>query len=123
MSRFPLVVFDLDGTLVDSRRDLAESVNQLIVDRGRPPLPEASVGHMAGAGAAVLVQRAFAAAGLAADPDAVVQFLAIYNQRLLKYTRPYPGIVDVLDRLARQTLLAVLTNKPLAATSDILIGL
>ena len=53
-----LIVFDLDGTLVDSRRDLAESMNDLIVERGGAPLPEAAIGRMVGDGAAVLVMRA-----------------------------------------------------------------
>ena len=120
---FRLIVFDLDGTLVDSRRDLAESVNTLIVERGGALLPEESIGQMVGDGAAMLVRRAFAASGLAVGPDALVQFLAIYNARLLRYTRPYPGIVDVLARLEQRAVLAVLTNKPLPATRDILTGL
>ena len=123
MSRFPLVVFDLDGTLVDSRRDLAESVNDLIVERGGALLSEASVGRMVGDGAAVLVLRAFEAARLPADPDALGRFLAIYGARSLKHTRPYPGVIDLLARLEGKIELAVLTNKPLAATRDILAGL
>ena len=58
-----LIAFDLDGTLVDSRRDLADSANQLIVELGGPPLPEDAIGRMVGEGAAVLVRRALDAAG------------------------------------------------------------
>src|SRR5262249_21283947 len=116
-------VFDLDGTLVDSRRDLAESVNDLVVERGGRPLPEEAVGRMVGDGAALLVSRAFALAGVALAPDALARFLAIYDARLLKHTRPYPGIPETLETLQRTCELAVLTNKPLAATREILTGL
>ena len=89
---FRLIVFDLDGTLVDSRRDLAESANALLVECGCAPLPEEAIGRMVGDGAATLVARAFAAAGCPQPPDALARFLAIYNARLLQFTRPYPGI-------------------------------
>src|SRR5215510_12863103 len=112
MSRFSLIVFDLDGTLVDSRRDLAESINQLILERGGISIPEDAVGRMVGEGAALLVQRACAAAGLSDGPDALASFLQIYQTRLLNHTRPYDGIVETLIELQKATLLAVLTNKP-----------
>ena len=60
---FSLFVFDLDGTLVDSRRDIAESANALLESCGAAPLPEERIGRMVGDGAATLVARAFAAAG------------------------------------------------------------
>ena len=120
---FRLIVFDLDGTLVDSRRDLAESVNTLLVERGLPALPEESIGRMVGDGAATLVSRAFLADGVIADPEALKRFLTIYHARLLKYTRPYDGIPKVLSALAPRIPLAVLTNKPLAATLAVLDGL
>ena len=120
---FRLIVFDLDGTLVDSRRDLAESVNTLLSERGLHVLPEESVGRMVGDGAAVLVSRAFAAAGAIAEPEALDRFLTIYHARLLKYARAYDGIREVLSALAPRIPLAVLTNKPLAATLAVLDGL
>ena len=122
-STFRLLVFDLDGTLVDSRRDLAESANSLLAECGRGPLPEDVIGRMVGDGAARLVERAFATAGCAQPADALPRFLAIYNSRLLKFTRPYPQIPDVLTALAARAPLAVLTNKPLAAARHILDGL
>jgi phosphoglycolate phosphatase len=121
--RFRLIVFDLDGTLVDSRRDLAESANAVLRESGCAPLPEHSIGRLVGDGAATLVARVFAAAGCPQPADALERFLAVYNGRLLTCTRPYPGIPDVLAELARRTRLAVLTNKPLAATMTILEGL
>jgi phosphoglycolate phosphatase len=118
-----LVVFDLDGTLIDSRRDIANSANLTLAGCGAEPLPEEQIGRMVGDGAAVLVARAFEAAGVPAPSDALERFLAIYNGQLLKHTCPYPGIPDVLDRLEKRTTLAVLTNKPLAATRAVLAGL
>jgi phosphoglycolate phosphatase-like HAD superfamily hydrolase len=62
-----LIVFDLDGTLVDSRRDLAASANALIEERGGRPLPEAAIARWSAKGAALLVRRALTAAGLRSD--------------------------------------------------------
>jgi phosphoglycolate phosphatase len=118
-----LVVFDLDGTLVDSRRDLAESANALLAQCGCRPLSEDAIGRMVGDGAATLVTRAFIAAGCQQPPDALARFLAIYNARLLMCTRPYPGIGEVLNALEARLMLALLTNKPLEPTRRILAGL
>jgi len=118
-----LIVFDLDGTLVDSRRDLADSANALLTACGAAPLDEEAVGRMVGEGAATLVARAFAANGAEPPSDALDRFLAIYNERLLNHTRPYPKIVEVLAELGARAALAVLTNKPLDATRRVLAGL
>jgi phosphoglycolate phosphatase len=120
---YQLYVFDLDGTLVDSRRDIAESANALLETCGARPLPEEMIGGMVGDGAASLVSRAFAVAGVERPTDALDRFLAIYDARLLKHTRPYPQMPEVLEALGARTPLAVLTNKPLAATRTILSGL
>jgi phosphoglycolate phosphatase len=118
-----LVVFDLDGTLVDSRRDLAESANEVLKSHGCAPHSEVEIGRMVGDGAATLVARAFAAAGRPQPPEALREFLEVYNGRLLRFTRPYPGVVQMLERLQPRFALAVLTNKPLRATQEILSGL
>ena len=120
---FSLYVFDLDGTLVDSRRDIADSANLLLESSGARALPEDVIGRMVGDGAATLVARAFEAVGAAPPPDALERYLAIYETRLLHNTRPYPGIDDVLGAIGGRASLAVLTNKPLAATRRILDGL
>ena len=115
-----LIVFDLDGTLIDSRRDLAAAANALIVERGGSPLDEHAIGRMVGEGAAVLVQRALAAADLPLEPGSVARFLELYDERLLDTTTPYPGIPDVVATLARSGTVAVLTNKPIAPSRRIL---
>lgn len=118
-----LIAFDLDGTLVDSRRDLADSANQLVQELGGQPLEQDAVVGMVGEGAALLVRRALAAAGLPDDPAALPRFLQIYDERLLAWTRPYPGIVDVVQNARRRARVAVLTNKPLHHTGRLLAGL
>jgi phosphoglycolate phosphatase len=119
-----LFVFDLDGTLVDSRRDIADAANELLVSCGAAPMPEERIGGMVGDGAARLVARAFKASGVEPPSDALDRYLAFYAARLLNHTRPYDGVPAVLDTLRRRGVsLAVLTNKPIAATRHILDGL
>jgi phosphoglycolate phosphatase len=118
-----LIVFDLDGTLVDSRKDLADAANATLISYGAQPMSEEAIGRMVGDGAATLVARAFEAAGLARPSGALDRFLSLYDDRLLNHTRPYAGIPELLADLASRTALAVLTNKPLAATRRILAGL
>ena len=120
-----LVVFDLDGTLVDSVADLADAANALIRERGGTPQPVAAIARMVGEGAGVLVQRALAAAHLPEDPArALPRFLELYDERLLNSTRLYDGMSDVLQELsAAGAAMAVLTNKPLGATHRLLDGL
>ena len=118
-----LFVFDLDGTLVDSLRDLADSANEVLTSYGAAPLDMTTIGGMVGDGAARLVARACAAVGIA-PRDALERFLAIYDTKLLSHTRPYDGMPEVVASLAgRGASLAVLTNKPLGATRRILAGL
>ena len=118
-----LYVFDLDGTLVDSLRDLSDTANQLVVSCGGTPLDVDAVGKMVGEGVGTLVSRVFAAARVAQPADAVDRFLAIYQSRLLNHTRAYDGMPDTLAALSRSASLAVLTNKPLEATVRVLDGL
>jgi len=117
-----LIVFDLDGTLVDSRRDIADSANAVLEECGRSPHSEEAIGEMVGDGAAMLIARAFEAAHSPMPPDALDRFLRIYNERLLRFTRPYDGISELLAALATRYAMAVLTNKPLSATHAILEG-
>jgi phosphoglycolate phosphatase len=117
----PLVVFDLDGTLIDSKRDLAESTNEMLAAFDAEPIATDRVAMMVGEGARKLVERALEAAGVAAPIDeALDAFRRIYDRRLLEHTRPYDGIPEAVRRLRERADLAVLTNKPTKPTERLL---
>lgn len=118
-----LIAFDLDGTLIDSRRDLADSANALIVELGGAPQPEEAIGRMVGEGAAVLVRRALAAAGVPETPGALGRFLELYDMRLLDHTHAYPGVADAIRHARTLGRVAILTNKPKRPSEQILQGL
>lgn len=116
-----IIIFDLDGTLIDSARDLGEAASELVQGLGAPPLSVAQVVTMVGDGAPVLVRRALEQSGLAADtPGALERFLEIYDRRLMDHTVAYPGIHEELARAVRRGPLAVLTNKPLGPAIGLL---
>jgi phosphoglycolate phosphatase len=117
-----LAVFDLDGTLIDSRRDLADSANEMLAGYGAAPLDDDRIASMVGCGAPTLVRRVLTAAGVNAPvEDALAQFLAAYDERLTHYTRPYDGIPEMLDELGSHAVtMALLTNKPSAQSVRIL---
>jgi phosphoglycolate phosphatase len=118
-----LIAFDLDGTLIDSRRDLTDSVNLLITERGGEALSEDAVGRMVGEGARVLVHRALEAAAVEETPGSMTRFLEIYDARLLVHTRAYDGIADAVRAARQHARVVVLTNKPVAPSLRILEGL
>jgi phosphoglycolate phosphatase len=118
-----LIVFDLDGTLIDSRRDLADAANALIGERGGTPLDVEAIGRMVGDGAAMLVRRALTAAGIPLDETSVPRFMELYDACLLRTTRPYPGMHDALQAIRNTGTLAVLTNKPLTPSRKLLAAL
>lgn len=116
-----LIVFDLDGTLFDSLRDLTDAANTLIAEYGGAPLQEQSVGSMVGDGAGALVRRVLRATGLTQlPPDALRKFLELYDRAMLTHTRPYPGVETVLEHFNGKVPMAVLTNKTHAATMRLL---
>jgi phosphoglycolate phosphatase len=124
MSRF-LLVFDLDGTLVDSVPDLRAALNQMLRERGRSSLSPLQVRRMVGDGAPTLVARALAASG--ADPSeaatALPRFLEIYEANAAQLTRPYPGVPETLKTLRRRGYgVAICTNKPQRATIAVMQG-
>jgi phosphoglycolate phosphatase len=120
-----LLVFDLDGTLVDSARDLAAATNAAL-QRAAPgvaPIPLETVTSFVGEGARVLIERSLRHAGLELSLDEVLPaFLESYGRMLLDTTRLYPGIEPALEAL-RGRPLAVLTNKPGPFSRAILEGL
>ncbi len=121
-----LLVFDLDGTLVDSVPDLAAALNVVLREHGRAPLAPTDVAPMVGDGVPVLLARAFAARG--GDPaeaaEALPQYIQIYEATATVLTRPYPGVRDTLGALRRRGYrTAVCTNKPQQATMAVLAGL
>lgn len=111
-ARARALVFDLDGTLVDSRADLAAAVNRTRADLGRPPLALERIVGMVGEGARLLVSRALEGARGEELDCALALFLAHYEPRCTVETRPYPGIPELLAAAAARRPLALLTNKP-----------
>ena len=122
-----LLVFDLDGTLIDSSRDLCNSINATLQHFGKPELPDALIATYIGDGASMLVRRAFG------DPEgdlhdeeyvteAVAYFLDFYRVHKLDFTDVYPGVPESLHSI-RETnptiLMACLTNKPIRPSQEI----
>jgi phosphoglycolate phosphatase len=123
MSGF-LLVFDLDGTLIDSVPDLTDSLNEILRERGYAgTLSEAEVKPMVGDGVQMLVARAFAARGGSAEEAAAAypRYVQLYEANATRRTRPYPGVADTLGALRRQGYRsAVCTNKLQRATEVVL---
>lgn len=114
-----LLVFDLDGTLVDTAPDLRAALNEMLRERGRRVLSPSEVKRMIGDGVSALVARALAAGG--ADPaevaTALPRFLEIYEANPAQLSRPYAGVPETLAALRRRGYrLAICTNKPQQAT-------
>jgi phosphoglycolate phosphatase len=138
MGRWAAGLFDLDGTLVESRHDLATAINRMRGDLGMPPLPEERITCHIGWGARNLVARCLRPQGSpvpspepdpqAPSPEEVEKALGLfrrhYDDCLLDTTRPYEGIPELLEEAwRRQFPLAVVTNKPEGFTRKILAGL
>src|SRR5580704_2556881 len=123
----PLLVFDLDGTLIDSRIDLCNSINATLVHFRKPQLPDPVIASYIGDGASMLVRRALG------DPegdvhdeeyvtDALTFFLDYYRIHKLDYTYVYAGVIESLEAIRAthpDTLMSVLTNKPVNPSRDI----
>lgn len=118
------LVFDLDGTLIDSRRDIATAVNRTRGAYGLPPLTLEQVAGMVGEGARTLVQRAFGPDLPARRSDEILpRYLAAYREVCLDATRPYPGVPEMLATLAARYPLGLLSNKGEELSRLILDGL
>jgi len=117
-----LVIFDLDGTLIDSAPDLAVSVNAMLAGFGCEPLPQEQVRRMIGDGVAMLVTRALTARRCSADPAQATQaFMRHYESGATSLTTAFPGVEAALQALrAAGIALAVCTNKPARISARIL---
>jgi phosphoglycolate phosphatase len=121
--KYRAVIFDLDGTLLDSIEDIAGAMNHVLEARGGAPFGVEEYKHLVGDGIDEMVRRAFAARGVAAPADAdiagiITDFRREYQARWRLHTRPYPGIPGLLAALAeRDVKTAVLSNKAHPFTS------
>ena len=120
-----LLIFDLDGTLIDSRLDLAQAVNATRRHMGKEPLDNERVYSYVGNGAPVLIRRAMGEQATEAElQEALEFFMEYYGDHDLDYTTLYPGVKESLDRLlAAEKRMAVLTNKPVRMSRSIVKGL
>jgi phosphoglycolate phosphatase len=108
-----LIIFDLDGTLIDSKRDLVNSVNATRAFVGLAPFPDDVVASYIGNGAPVLIRRAFPDVTDTEHARLLRYFLEYYRDHMLDATTLYPGVREALDRLHQaEVAMAVLTNKP-----------
>ncbi|GGG81566.1 HAD family hydrolase [Edaphobacter dinghuensis] len=122
-----LIVFDLDGTLIDSSVDLCNSINAALAHFNKPPLPEPVIAGYIGDGASMLVRRALGdPEGDVHDEEYVTEvltyFLDYYRIHKLDFTYVYPGVILSLEAIRAawpDTLMAVLTNKPVNPSRDI----
>jgi len=118
--KIQLLVFDLDGTLVDSKQDLALSVNAMREHMGLAPLPLDVVASYVGHGVTVLIRRSLGDLAAEANVEKGLDFfLEYYRLHMLDHTGLYPGVREALDAL-RGRKLAVLTNKPVRFSTEML---
>jgi len=120
-----LVIFDLDGTLIDSSRDLANAVNATRAHLGLAPIENETVYSYVGNGAPVLIRKALGPEYADEQVQSALEyFLAYYREHMLDNTVVYPGVREVLDQFRHAGLtMAVLTNKPVRFSQGIVDGL
>jgi phosphoglycolate phosphatase len=119
-----LLIFDLDGTLIDSKRDLVNSVNAMRAWMDQGPLADDHVYSYVGNGAPALVRRALPDASETELAGALRYFLDYYREHMLDATTLYPGVREALDQLHSAGIpLAVLTNKPVRFSVQLVAGL
>lgn len=119
------ILFDLDGTLVDTAPDLAAATDHALVRAGRPAIGLESVRSMVGDGARALIEKGFRASGGMPEPDAFEaafnDFMIYYGRHIAVTSRPFPGVATCLAALAEQGYaLAVCTNKPESLSRSLL---
>jgi phosphoglycolate phosphatase len=112
----PLIVFDLDGTLIDTAPDLVATLNVVFEREGLPPVPYATARNLIGGGARAMIARGIKAEGRSVTPERLEQlfadFVAHYTEHVADLSRPFPGLIGALDTLSqRGHRFAVCTNK------------
>jgi phosphoglycolate phosphatase len=112
----PTIVFDLDGTLIDTAPDLIDTLNMVFAREGWPPVPYETARNMIGGGARMMITRGIAAEGIVLAPTKLEQlfadFIAHYAEHVADRSRPFPGLIEALDSLASDGYrFAVCTNK------------
>ncbi len=122
------IVFDLDGTLIDTAPDLAAALNHVMDSIGHPPLPPTTVRGLVGHGARALIERGLATHGVQtseAELQALLaRFLGFYGENIATGSKPFPGVETTLAHLrARQARLAVCTNKPAGLSNKLFAAL
>jgi len=121
---FDIAVFDLDGTLVDSKQDIANSLNWTLTQLGNEPIPLAVIESFVGNGIMPLIKKSVEAAG---HPEMEEQALALFRERywecLLDSTEPFPGVISTIETLKNRVKMAVVSNKLESYTHKILEGL
>ena len=110
------VIFDLDGTLVDTAPDLTRSTNHVLESEGLAPVSDAAVRSMVGHGARMLIKRGFAHHGVALDGDKLEalyeRFVAYYSGNIATASKPFPGVIGLIERLSdRGIKIGICTNK------------
>jgi phosphoglycolate phosphatase len=125
MSESPALIFDLDGTLVDTAPDILGALNVVLARIGRRPVTRADLRHLVGHGAHTMVREALVVTGGLLDPKQSTQLvndcIDYYRDHIADESRPFPGVVETLERFRREgARLGVLTNKPEELTEPLL---
>lgn len=124
MANGPALIFDLDGTLVDTAPDLLEAINFILKSEGRRTVDHSDLRHLVGHGAKAMMVEAFAMTGGPVEahrlPGLLDRYIAHYRAHIADQSRPFPGVEPTLSRLAEGARLGVLTNKPQELTDLLL---
>jgi len=110
MGKIRLIMFDLDGTLVDSSRDITNALNHALAPYGLKPMSVEGTVRLVGEGITRLIEKVTGTAGAEMRDDILRRFLEFYSTHLTEHTRPYPGVTETLDRLSAYRK-AVISNK------------
>jgi len=121
----PCLIFDLDGTLVDTAPDLLGALNAVLLSEGRHAVGRADLRHLVGYGAPIMLEEAFKMTGRPCDPERlpglIDEYIAHYKKHIAVDSRPFPGVEQTLARLVQEGVrLGVLTNKPQELTDLLL---